>query len=63
MPRWAQGTRGNGDKRLAIALTAGETLLRHKVDGTMMHVFKRTMRAVGAYILQAGAANGAWCSG
>jgi len=37
--RWAQGTRGNGDKRLAISLTAGETLLCHKVDGTMMHVF------------------------
>ena len=39
MPRWAQGTLGNGDKRLTIALTAGETLLRRKVDGAMMHVF------------------------
>ena len=32
-------TRGNGDKRLAIALTAGETLLRPKVNGATMHVF------------------------
>jgi hypothetical protein len=39
VPRWAQGTLGNGDKRLTIALTAGETLLRRKVDGAMMHVF------------------------